>query len=178
MTERLGGPALAGRLLLRLDKDGLLEPQWWKGSSLTFDVVKEAFDGILQCDENLDANILFRCLKAAKKPVSNTILQWADQYWWYKSPMVSSCLEMFAEEVAEELAGALTVWMNTDNWERFGRRIVLTGGVGIHFLSSTDLVPNCGFLSLLRKYLPPACIIERSQLTNAIERESYLFLRQ
>ena len=72
----------------------------------------------------------------------------------------------------------IPVEMDAPGWKSFADHIVLTGGVGIKFLKLADKNPGKSFLEFLKSSLPEGCKVERSQLSKAAERESYLFCRQ
>ncbi|HXH09424.1 MAG TPA: hypothetical protein VNP04_06655 [Alphaproteobacteria bacterium] len=180
MTERLSGPALAARLLLRLGGQRLLpQPDTWTLSQVTAADVSALYQVISKCDPERDLAVAARLVRGASRPVAAALLTWADAVYRRGEPLpVASCLRAFAMEVAADFAGALTAWMSAAGWERYGRYIILTGTVGIRFLASSDALAEQSFLCALTAGLPLGCRVERSRLLGASERECYLFLHQ
>ncbi len=180
MTERLSGPALAARLVLRLGGSGLLPHRGiWTVSGVTTLDVAALYQLIATCDPNRELAPAAQAVRYASRPVAGAILTWADDIYRRGSPpLLAACIQAFAAEVAAEFAGALTAWMSAPGWEDYGRYIVLTGTVGIRFLASSDAIPQRSFLHTLGAWLPAGCRVERSRLLGAAERECYLFLHQ
>lgn len=176
MTERLSGPALAARLLIQLGSEFLRnEPLTIPGVAPS--EIAELY-ALLSSSEG-DRNIATATQIVRRKAHSfaGSLLSWADEiYLRADTSPISTCIEMFAQEIANELAAALSVWMNAPGWEPFGRRIVLTGGVGIRFLAASDFIAERSFIRAVESRLPRGCRIERSRLLRATERESYIFL--
>jgi hypothetical protein len=128
-------------------------------------------------DPDRDLAHATRRLRSASRPIAGALLTWADRIYCHGEPAaVASCVYAFATQTAAEFAGALNAWMDARGWASFGRHIILTGGVGIRFLASSDSMPQRSFLSALTLGLPAACRVERSRLLGATERECYLFL--
>jgi hypothetical protein len=187
MTERLSGPALAGRLLHNLGSSGLLTPEIWSDPEVPLSAVGNLFREIEALDVERECATVAQRMRAASLPVASALLRWVDDCL-AKDPAadlvgseIAARLCNFTAEVASELAAALSAWMVAPSWARYGRRIVLTGGVGIRFLASTDRAPphrRPSYLDILREGLPADCQVERSQLRQATERECYLFRYQ
>jgi hypothetical protein len=177
MTERLSGPALAARLLMQLGAEFL------RNDSITIPgVVPYELEGTYallssyERDRNLAAAT--QLVRGKAHSFAGSLLSWADEiYYGADTSPVTSCIEVFVQEIATELAAALNVWMNARGWKPFGCRIVLTGGAGIRFLAASDLIPERSFICVVESRLPTGCRIERSRLLRATERESYVFLQ-
>jgi hypothetical protein len=120
-----------------------------------------------------------QCLRKGGDPLATAVLSWADGIYRFGQPAgAASCILLFASEVADELASALKAWAATPGWEPFMRHVVLSGGVGIHFLASADTIPELSFLAMLRNVLPAGMILERSLVFDSAERGVYLFWHQ
>jgi hypothetical protein len=179
MTERLSGPALGARLLLQLGRNGLLRANDWTVSEVPFIELKELYQMIAGYHPEWDIAASARCVRGASLPVAGALLGWADEVQRRGAPAsVAMCVRKFATQIAGEFAAALSVWMRARGWGPFGRHIVLTGGVGIRFLASSDSVAKRSFCRALESALPAGCQVERSQLGRATERECYLFVQQ
>ncbi len=176
MTERLSGPALAARLLLQLGNSGLLDARAWTVSDIPFSEIEELYRLLASLQDIVGAA---QAIRGTSRPVAGALLGWADDVYYCGAPsVIVSCIHRFTTEVAAELAAALCAWMSAPGWASFGKRIVLTGGAGIHFLASSDAVPAQSFLRALESALPIGCRVERSRLLRATERECYLFIHQ
>lgn len=181
MTERLSGPALAGRLLYRLGRADCLNALDSDDIGIEFSELKMIWEEIANKDPENDTATVTRILRQASIPVSSAILRWANGMLTKTSSdivYVKSCINKFAEDIIEEFANVLRVWMAAPGWKDVSQRIVLTGGIGIHFLESLDPEPAISFCSMLKKWLPVNVQIERSRLTSAAERECYIFCHQ
>jgi len=162
MTERLSGPALATRLVLRLKAHGLLHE---------VAPCLGCHTQLFEQHTHLTSEMVGIVRSLPRRAVVG-LLEWANDMLIKQTGTVSNVVAQYCDELADELASALKTWLAVPAWRPFGRRIVLTGGVGIHFLSGTNR-----FLDRLRLSLPTS-EIERSRLLGATERECYLFLRQ
>ncbi len=158
MTDRLSGPALAARLLKRIVAYG----------------GEEALAPILDRYGRLDPDAALASMRSDPE-TTRTLLSWADIVVGDAQHPATKLVDDYSAEIAEDLAGALNAWMQEPAWRPFSERIVLTGGVGIRFLESSDALG--GFVHQLAKRLPDSRIT-RSRLMNATERESYLFCWQ
>lgn len=168
MTNRLSGPALAARILREFNKHGLpLEV-------IKFcDHVELQFCENVAQQEDLEDSVIM--MRRAEGALSGRILSWADGAYGKNEPKeYSQIIQMFAHEIAKELAEALNLWLSQPKWQDFKNHIILTGKAGSHFLVSADNT-NRSFLTMLRDSLPANILVERSQLHCAAERESYLF---
>lgn len=182
MTERLSGPALGGRLLYRMGGLPNLLSETWSDPDVPLSCVLDLYRNIKQLDPEDECASLAQQLRETSLPISTAMLRWADSCV-SRDPVTSSAegdavsmLQDFCAEVAGELGAALETWMTAPGWAQYGRRIVLSGGVGMRFLASTDgQGPDGGFLGFLRRHLPRGCKLDRSQLINATERECYVF---
>ncbi len=176
MTERLSGPALAARLLMQLGAEFL------RNNSITIpgvvpSEIEEAYALLSSYERDRNLPAATQLVRGKANSFAGSLLSWADEiYHGADTSPVTLSIEVFAQEIATELATALNVWMNAHGWKPFGRRIVLTGGAGIQFLAASDLIPERSFIRALESRLPTGCRIERSRLLRATERESYLFL--
>ncbi|MGK7877675.1 MAG: hypothetical protein AB4426_31550 [Xenococcaceae cyanobacterium] len=179
MTERLAGPALAARLLLILGHSGLLQPDSWTISDIPFSEIEELYQSLAHHNPELLPATAVQAVRRASHPVAGAILGWADEIYCRGEPTaLASRIATFATQIATEFADALGAWMSSPGWMPFGRHIVLTGGVGIRFLASSDSIPSQNFCCTLESRLPDGCRVERSRLSKATERECYLFLHQ
>lgn len=178
MTERLSGPALAARLLLLLGRRGLLPKRdHWRDPAVTPADVEHLYRTIEALDPDRHSARAAQTARAAARPIAGAVLAWADRVYDGGVPAAAAlCLGRFAREIGAELAAALTTWLAAPGWAPFGRRIVLTGGVGIRFLAASDGVAGKCFIETLTTGLPGGCRVERSRLVRAAERESYIFL--
>ncbi len=179
MTDRLSGPALAGRLLYRLGQSGLLESDDWVSSDVPFSVISSVHKPISGKNLETDCAEIACMIRASQLPLATALLHWADERMASSEPSrFGYVLQAFCQEVSRELAAALNTWLVAPGWRKFGRRIVLTGGVGIWFLASTDYSadPSHAFPKLLEAELPPGCQVWRSRLSSATEREIRLFV--
>lgn len=181
MTDRLSGPALAARLLLLLGGSGCLPTQdmWTETEGCSLRDIVQLHDSIARHDLDRDASIIAREVRRAPRSTASALLTWADRVYADGEPAhVASCICSFAFAIATELAQALKTWLEARGWAPFARHIVLTGGVGIRFLASSDSSPDRSFLDALASGLPSGCRVERSRLLGSAERECGLFLRQ
>ncbi len=158
MTDRLSGPALATRLLPHIKA--------YRGD--------EALAPLLERYGELEGDAALDSVRADPKAI-RTLLSWANDVVRDARHPAAEFVEAYSAEIARDLVGALGAWMQVPAWRSFSKQIVLTGGIGIHFLASPD--GRDSFLQQLAAGLPD-CEISRSRLTNSIERESYLFCRQ
>ena len=176
MTEYLSGPALAARLLLRVgESDSLPRPEEWQADAVELDEVLRTFGSLVNEPDPVKRS---QHLRQGAHPLSSAVLRWADQVYGGGRPAAAArCIGLFAQEVADDFAAALRTWAAAPGWEPFLRRVVLTGGVGLHFLASADSGPAKSFLAMLMSALPGQ-VIQRSRLTDSAERGAYLFRRQ
>jgi len=177
LTEYLSGPALAARLLVGLGQhDSLPRPDEWPGSQVTHDKLISMHNKLRQ---EKDETRRSRQVRDAGSPLATALLSWADDaYRCGKPASAASCIKRFAHEVADELAAALTTWAGAPGWEPFLKHVVLTGGVGIHFLASVDTDPDRSFLAMLKGSMPSGDTVARSQLSDSAERGAYFFWGQ
>jgi hypothetical protein len=178
MTEYLSGPALAARLLWLLGHNQRLPGlRDWAYPGVAVEEVRDVWKKLR---EETDVTKRSQFLRQSDRPLSTALLIWADQMYASSHPAerASVILQNFAREIAGEFAAALRAWAAAPGWEPLLRRVVLTGGVGIHFLASSDSDPRRSFLAMLNDGLPPGATVQRSQLTDSAERGAYLFLRQ
>ncbi len=177
MTDRLGGPALAARLLRQAARMGAVQEM-----SAALDICPSL--------QELASDVARRSVAGAaavmrRQPsmLTRTLMQWVDEAYVGRGTTAAvECAERFVEKIVSDLAGAISAWQlaeveDTRPWERFAKRIVLTGGTGIHFLASSNGIEDRDLCIRLRTHLNGANI-DRSQLTNAVERESHIFLHQ
>ncbi len=178
MTERLSGPALAGRLLHRLGSLGLLNKEEWRHSSVPFITIESVFRSIASMDSDLKCEMISDTIRASTSPIATAVLVWAnEQLVHYLNPDVAHLILEFRTEVAFEFAMALQAMCAAPGWAPYSTRIVLTGGIGIHFLAAGDQQNGPSFTDLIESQLPGSTI-ERSGLGDATERECYLFRYQ
>ena len=176
LTERISGPALAARLLLGLGRQGLLDAAAWTSAEVPFATLAEFYQAVAECQTDYDLMRAAQLMRRAQRPVSSALLRWANEVYRAQSPAPAAlAIHSFAREIAAELAAALRAWLQARGWASFGARIILTGGVGINFLAAAESQPERSFCRAVARDLPN-CRVERSQLADATERESYLFL--
>lgn len=175
LTDRLGGPALAARILAKAHCAGVSgELADVLGASLLA-VAKECA-GV----PGPEATEIVRKLPSEKV---RSVLVWLNAaYIGRLSEHAERAASAFVEEVVGELASAIETWMGfriggEAPWRGYGRRLVLTGGVGIRLVSGADAIAEKGLAVRLSDRLP-GISVERSILDDAIERESHLFYHQ
>jgi hypothetical protein len=178
MTEYLSGPALAARLLWFLGHNNCLPHSHdWTHPLVT---VQDVWDMWEKLREEPNMARRSQLLRQDVRPLSTILLAWADQMYrrGHLTESASLSVQNFAREIAGEFAAALQAWAAAPGWEPLLRHIVLTGGVGINFLASSDSDSPISFLNMLKSALPSGMTIQRSQLNDSAERGAYLFLHQ
>ena len=176
MTEYLSGPALAARLLLHLGRENRLPSHdEWRNDKAELDEVLQTFDSLRTEPDMVKRS---KILRQVGQPLSTAVLIWADGVHSTGWPEAAAgSITRFAQQVATDFAAALQRLTAAPGWEPFLRHVVLTGGVGVHFLASSDFDPAKSFLVMLKRALPTK-LIQRSRLTDGAERGAYLFMHQ
>lgn len=176
MTEYLSGPALAGRLLVMMGQAKALPQETWKHAHVP---LQELYDLYNTLSVEPDIATGSQHVRRSGNLFSSALLSWADEVYRLGSPATAAaCIGQFARTIAQELGAAIKVWAEAPRWRPFLRCLILTGGVGIRFLASSDSRPEDSFLGMLRKALGPEITVERSQLVDSTARGAPLFFRQ
>jgi hypothetical protein len=115
-------------------------------------------------------------IRSQPRGVTVDILDWASEQWREPDAPGHVRIRRCVEEIADELADALATFRREDVWRSFSDHVVLTGGLGIHFLSASDDDPD-GFMARL-SWRMPGTHVYRSRIPNAMEREVLIFLNQ
>ena len=177
LTDRLGGPALAARLLCTAVRtDTVLE------LSTAFTIhpqLQDLADDLTQ-RSIADAAAVMRRLPSA---LTRALVQWVDDaYLGHGTSGAVNCANQFVRSTIDDLAGAIGAWQcahydGAQPWMRFAKRIVITGGIGIHFIAGSNGIAGRDLCQRLVARLD-GISVERSALVNGAERESFIFLHQ
>ncbi len=163
LTDRLSGPAICARLLdfinISTDKDVFMKtiPSEWMM------YLKSAENAI----KNNKCKPLVDKVRALPRPVITGILKWGLQQNIHEPELLSP----FINQIGSELGMCFSALKRETEWARFMNHIVLTGGIGIHFMNEGK---NDSFLLSIRDTLPD-CVVIRSVLSDVITRESFIF---
>ncbi len=176
MTDYLSGPALTARLALELVRRGERVGDGWREFSWVESQARrlcEHKEDDLQPDSALGE--LGALIRANCEPVSRLVLAWADRSLGDSSTPCSlrQALHDFRETVACDFGRALAVLQSERGWERFGRRIVMTGGVGQNLFARSGQ----SFMSRIESFLHPDTVLVRSRLVGGAERAAWFFHR-
>lgn len=177
-TDCLSGPALAARLLLALmESQDPTESPDWAGEEFGPVETRRHREVLQQLHETSGIRGAGQYMRGEAKGLAKAVLEWADRvYANDRSSKWSTAVTEFARTIASELGGALSTWLAAPGWLPFGRHVVLTGGVGIHFLKQSAGDSERGFLQLLSRHVPSSVRLHRSKLSSAVERECYNFI--
>jgi hypothetical protein len=177
LTDRLGGPGLAARLLRTLRGAGLV--------NATAADADERLERAQLASEIEGLSVAEGAYQMRRQPgtVVRTLLQWLDRAYLRRAggatDSAAVLAEDFIEAVAAELGAAIETFRHApidgeQPWQRFTKRIVLTGGIGIHLASGADALPKWSMVDRMSRHLPNVDVT-RSKLASATERESYFF---
>lgn len=176
MTDYLSGPALTARLAIELVcrgervGDGRKEFSWVESEARRLCDHKK---GDLPTEAALLE--LGALIRANCRPVSRLVLAWADRSLEDSSTPCSlrQALHDYHETVACDFGRALAVLQREHGWERFGRRIVMTGGVGQNLFARSGQ----SFMSRIGSFLHPDTVLVRSRVVGGGERAAWFFHR-
>jgi hypothetical protein len=172
LSDYISGPALASRLAQQLANLGLSSEVY--GNEHLEWLFRES---ARICNENLGGarahSDLVACVRLSERPISAEVLDWADRGILDTSLdiQIRRVLSKFRDDVAHDLGRALACWQSAKGWERFSRKIVLTGGVGQKAFVRT----NAEFLSRMGSCLLEDSDVTRSKLENGCERVAWFF---
>lgn len=165
LTDRLSGPALCGRFLHELY-------YFEQGSTLAEYPSEWKFylKGLprLELDECGVKPLTDFARQLPREMVTDTL-----KYASIIKCMEEAFITRFIQQIANELVDCLETLSLVTAWKPFLETVVLTGGIGINFMSAENS-PHDPLLTIIRKRLP-AISIERSILKNSLEREIVIF---
>ena len=177
LTDRLGGPGLAARLMRTLRAEGLV--------NATAADADERLERAQLASEIEGLGVAAGAYLMRRQPgtLVRTLLQWLDRAYLRRAKGATDPVAILAERFMDSIIGELAQAISTFRdaavgemypWRKFTGRIVLTGGIGIHLASGTDELPEWAVVNRIARSLPGVEIM-RSALTSATERESYFF---
>lgn len=179
MTDYLSGPAIATRFLYFFLKEELLNQDTWPFLEIPWDEIEAFLLQVKGSKNEVELVASSKSMRQFSEPFAGIMLAGLDKlYFEGENHVWSTYLNIFVNNIAKNLADALNTWRMAPGWGKFADKIILTGGVGINFLASSDGIMNRAFDQKIIDFLPNQCRVERSELLGATERESYLYLYQ
>jgi hypothetical protein len=175
LTDRLAGPAVAGRLLAHvLDEYGYHKEIL--PSNLSESLIRRVARLRSKQDSSFYQRRLAEIMRLAPAVVSQAIFEWSSrEISRFPRHPIGIVLWQVATEVADDFVGAIRVLRDTDRWGALFNFIILTGGFGIRFLAPPMEGQSDAFLDCVRSGLGRTFRVVRSRIYDSVQRELAAF---